>query len=150
MGREQLAVFVITIVMTLFTDLLIGVASGIVLELVINYVNGLSPAKTFSADTEVEQHGSTYVVKIHNACTFSNWISFNKVLSKIPAGHHLIVDVSDATLLDHTFMENIHHFEDEYLADEGAKFELRGVHDMKQNSDDQTSARIRKQPARIA
>lgn len=148
-GKEQLAVFVITIVMTLFTDLLIGVASGIVLELIINYINGLSPSKTFSADTEVEQHGSTYVVKIRNACAFSNWISFHKVLSKIPSGHHLIVDVSEATLLDHTFMENIHHFEDEYLADEGAKFELRGVHDMKQISDDHTSARIRKQAARI-
>ena len=39
-GKEQLAIFLVTIFFTLFEDLLVGIAAGIVLKMIIHLFNG--------------------------------------------------------------------------------------------------------------
>ena len=46
-GREQLAIFVTTIIMVLWTDLLIGVAAGIALKMMFHIADGLPPRSLF-------------------------------------------------------------------------------------------------------
>jgi len=40
-GAKQLVIFLVTIIMTPATDLLVGIAAGIITKLIINLVNGL-------------------------------------------------------------------------------------------------------------
>lgn len=142
-GKEQLLVFVTTIIVILFTDLLIGIFAGIILELVINFINGQKISSIFSAPVEISTVNGNYLIKINGSCTFSNWISFEGKLKSIPDNANVTIDASNASFLDHSFMENIIHLKDEREAD-GGSLELIGTEGMVRNSDDKTSACIRK------
>jgi len=142
-GKEQLLVFVTTILVTLFTDLLLGIFAGIILEMIIDLINGQTIKNLFRAPVQVIENAGSYVIKINGACTFSNWISFENNLSKLPANANITIDASQACLLDHTFMQNIAHIKDERETD-GGHFELVGIDDMKRMSNDHTSACTRK------
>ena len=142
-GLEQLVVFLATIITTLASDLLIGIAVGIVLELVIDLFTGQKLSTLFSAPVHIKEENQIYTVMIDGACTFSNWISFDNKFHTIPAGSNVIIDASKAKFLDHSFMENIHHLEDEWGAD-GGTIELIGIDNMRRMSKDDTSACIRK------
>lgn len=52
-GREQLLIFVVTIIVTLATDLLVGIGAGILTEIIINVVHGKPLSAIFKAPTEV-------------------------------------------------------------------------------------------------
>jgi MFS superfamily sulfate permease-like transporter len=141
-GKDQLIVFVTTIVVTLFTDLLIGIFAGILLELIIDFFNGQKLKNLFRAPVTVQQTDNNYTIAINGSCTFSNWISFEAKLSKIPDNANITIDAKNAKFLDHTFMENILHVQDERIHD-GGTLTLVGTEDMKKLSTDSTSGRIR-------
>ena len=52
-GKEQLLLFVVTLVVVLATDLLIGVAAGIVLKMILHVANGVPLRSFFKAYVEV-------------------------------------------------------------------------------------------------
>lgn len=145
-GKEQFVVFVVTIVVTLMTDLLLGIAAGIVLEFIIDMFLGQKVSTLFAAPVVTMETDGKYIMKINGACSFSNWISFENKIAKIPAGSHVIIDAKDATFLDHTFMENIGHIKDERDAD-GGSLTLVGLESMERMSEDATSACTRRATA---
>ena len=142
-GKEQLLVFVTTIIVILFTDLLVGIFAGIVLELIIDLFYGQKITSLFSAPVTISSDNGNYTIKINGSCTFSNWISFENKLKSVPTDARITIDASNAKFLDHTFMENIIHLKDEREFD-GGSLELRGTEGMFRNSEDKTSACIRR------
>lgn len=142
-GKDQLLVFVTTIIVTLFTDLLIGIFAGIVLEIIIDLYNGQKLKNLFKAPVKIEQKENDYIIHILGACTFSNWISFERKLNSLPGEANIYINAQKASFLDHTFMENILHMQDERIH-EGGKLELIGIEDMKRLSSDCTSGCLRK------
>jgi MFS superfamily sulfate permease-like transporter len=142
-GKDQLLVFVSTILVTLFTDLLIGIFAGILLEIVIALFNGQKLKYLFKAPVNIELKDNDYYVNIEGACTFSNWISFERKLSLLPSNANVYVNAKNANFLDHTFMENILHIQDERIH-EGGSLALIGHEDMKRLSKDCSSGCLRK------
>ena len=65
-------------------------------------------------------------VYVNDAAVFSNYISFKKYLYAIPWGKYILVDFSEARLVDHTVMEHLHHYENDYIS-QGGKFEVIGL-----------------------
>ena len=112
-GSEQLVIFIITIIVTVSTDLLVGVAAGILMKFVFHILNGVSLKNLFKAKYEFSQQGDEYFIKIKESAIFSNLIGFKKALAAIDHSKKITVDFSDAHLLDHSFMEYLHHMEDE-------------------------------------
>jgi len=112
-GSEQLVIFVVTIIVTVSTDLLVGVGAGILMKFVFHILNGVSFKNLFKAKYEFSQQGDEYFIKIKESIIFSNLIGFKKALAAIDHSKKITVDFSDAHLLDHTFMEYLHHMEDE-------------------------------------
>jgi len=112
-GSEQLVIFVVTIIVTVSTDLLVGVGAGILMKFVFHILNGVSFKNLFKAKYEFSQQGDEYFIKIKESIIFSNLIGFKKALAAIDHSKKITVDFSDAHLLDHTFMEYLHHLEDE-------------------------------------
>ncbi|MFZ5552618.1 MAG: SulP family inorganic anion transporter [Bacteroidota bacterium] len=140
-GAGQLFIFVATIFITLFTDLLIGVFTGILLEFLLNIYNGMSLKNAFRPQTKVEQkNNNEYRVSLSGAGTFSNWIAFEKQMNKIPEGKKVTLDISKAKLLDHTFMENIIHIKDEYESESEGTFCIIGTEGMKKLAREHTAA----------
>src|SRR4029077_6582038 len=63
-GPEQLAIFLITIIVTVAEDLLMGVVSGILLKFIIHIANGAPLGSLFKATYTVQESGDTTEVKV--------------------------------------------------------------------------------------
>ncbi len=142
-GRDQLLVFSVTIFITISTDLLLGVGSGIVLELVINLINGAHLKNLFKSHVTVSQNEGTYIVLVKEDLVFSNLLGFKKQFAKIPEAENLRIDFSEATIVDHTCIVTINTLVEEYK-DQGGTITVVGFENHKQLSKDPTSTRIHK------
>jgi MFS superfamily sulfate permease-like transporter len=114
-GSEQLIVFITTIIVTVATDLLVGVGAGILMKLIFHILNGVPLKNLFKANFEMTQRGDDFLMKIKGSAIFSNLLGFKKALAQIKPGSKVVLDLTDAHLLDHSFMEYIHHIEDEQV-----------------------------------
>jgi MFS superfamily sulfate permease-like transporter len=119
-GSEQLTIFLVTIAVTVASDLLMGIGAGILVKFVFHIVNGASFGNLFSARYQLKQTGNQYYMNVQDAAIFSNLIGFKKVLAKFEPQKEVVLDFSQATLVDHTFMEFLEHFEEQYVEKGGA------------------------------
>lgn len=119
-GKEQLAIFLATIFVTLATDLLLGIAAGIFIKILFHLYRGATLKSLFKADYEMSKAGVTTYVNIKGVAVFSNLIGFKKVFTAISPEENVILDFSAAHLIDHSFMAFVHHFEHQYIAHGGA------------------------------
>lgn len=126
-GKEQLLIFVVTIVATLATDLLWGVAAGILVKYLTLWLRGASPKNMFKAQVGMEYPSDNEViVRIQGDALFSNYLLFKKKIDLIPAGKKIIIDFSQAPIIDHTFLERMHHLQHEYERN-GGEIHLIGM-----------------------
>lgn len=139
-GKEQLVIFLITIVVTLGTDLLLGISAGIIVKIIMHLKNGLAWRHMFKPHFTVTKEEDVYVVHVFHAAVFSNYILLKKSLDALPKGKHLTLDFANANLVDHTVMENLHQYQHDYEY-EGGTFELRGMEHLKKVSDHALSSR---------
>lgn len=141
-GAEQLLIFLVTIIVTLATDLLVGIAVGIITKTIIHLINGLPLRSIFKPLVEVRHHQyeDFYEVYVNDAAVFSNYLSFKKYLDAIPRQKHIVVDFSEARLVDHTVMEHLHHYQNDYIS-LGGKFEMKGLEKHKPVSSHPLAAR---------
>ena len=118
-GKEQLAIFLITIVFTLVEDLLVGIAAGVVLKMILHLINGTPLSSFFKAPTQVSFNNNQYLIEIDKAAIFSNYLGIKRKLEEIPAGFQVTIDLKNTKLVDHSVMENLHQFEHEYTENGG-------------------------------
>lgn len=119
-GREQLFMFVATIIGVLATDLLIGVAIGIGVKFVIHMLRGVRLNNLFKIHFVIEPiNGDSWVVEIVGAAIFSNFLKLKDALNQLEKSKTIIFQLNNAYLIDHTVMEFLHHFQHEYEAQGG-------------------------------
>lgn len=118
-GKEQLAIFLITIFFTLYEDLLIGIGAGIVLQILINIVDWDLLKTLFKAPTQVSFTDDEYLVEIDKSAVFSNYLGVKSKLEAIPPGFKVTIDLKNTIMIDHSVMENLHRFEHDYVANGG-------------------------------
>ncbi len=121
-GMDQIAVFIVTIIFTLATDLLIGIAAGIVLKLILHLSRGVSLGSLFNSKMTVHEH----TVKVQGAAVFSNFIKVKNQLLKFPYTANVVLDVRECTLVDHSVIETLHHLKDDFET-EGGHLVIMGI-----------------------
>ena len=144
-GREQLLIFVVTLVAVLATDLLIGIGIGIFLKLTIHLMNGLPLRSIFKPYLEVTEQGpNSVVINARGSAVFSNFIPFRRQIEQLglEGNNDVVVDFSQASLVDHSVMEKMHELEDEFHR-AGRKLEVRGLEGHRQFSGHPLAARKR-------
>lgn len=119
-GPEQLVIFLVTIAITVAEDLLLGIAAGIITKLIFHMLNGAPLNSLFRAKYEVSENSGTYLVKVKGSAIFSNFLGYKKLWNTFKAGSFVTFDFSEAKLVDHSFMENLHHFEDDFHSKGGS------------------------------
>jgi MFS superfamily sulfate permease-like transporter len=139
-GKEQLAIFLVTIVFTLVEDLLLGIAAGILFEIILNLINGTSLKTLLKAPVIVSSNGNDYLVEIEQAAVFSNFLTIKKKLEEIPPGFNLTIDLKNTKLVDHSVMENLHRFQHDYK-EQGGQVSIIGLDNHKPVSDHHLAAR---------
>ena len=149
-GKDQFIVFVSTIVVTLATDLLIGVGTGILLELIINVINGASLKYIFKRNIFVHHLGElNYKIDFKHHAIFSNVPKLKNALVQIPLGSNIIIDFSGASIVDHTILHIVHRLKDE-LEHEGTKLTIQGMDEHISFSQTLTSTRTKKKSKQLA
>lgn len=142
-GIEQLVVFVVTIVVTLCTDLLIGVSSGIVLKVLIHLLNGAPLRSLWRPDIEMA-HNETdriAVLKVRSAVIFANWLGVKNAITKsMEERDEVVLDLSATKLVDYSTMEKLHQMEHEF-AESGKKLTVTGLDNHKAMSAHPLAAR---------
>lgn len=144
-GKEQFAIFVTTLLAVLATDLLIGIAIGIILKMVIHVANGVPLKSLFKPYLDVQEvDDNTSLILAHQSAVFSNWIPFRRQIEQIGLVQHrnLIVDVSDTRLVDHSVMEKLAEMKRDF-DQAGLTFEVRGLSSLQPFTDDAHAARKR-------
>ncbi len=120
-GKDQLLIFLTTIICVIATDLLVGVAIGIVVNFGIHLTRGVKLKNLFTMRYKIEQirndsgdSGDSIVVRVEEAAIFSNLMAFKKALSNLESGQTIVFELSESYLLDHTMMEFFHDFQHDY------------------------------------
>ncbi len=125
-GLDQIFVFITTIIVTLASDLLIGIGAGIFLKLCIHLFNGAPLKNLFSAKTRIE--GNRIIVR--GSAVFSNYIGIKKNIDTFKLSEKVVFDVTECKLVDHTVIENLYHIKDDFES-EGGGFLIEGIDEFK-------------------
>ncbi|MDP3010155.1 MAG: SulP family inorganic anion transporter [Methylococcales bacterium] len=125
-GKEQFFMFTVTVIGVIATDLLVGVAIGILVKLTIHLIRGVNFSNLFKIHFSVEQKADTIFIEISGAAVFSNFMALKDALAKLENGKTIVFQLNDTYLLDHTVMEFFHDFQHAYEA-QGGKCEFLGM-----------------------
>jgi MFS superfamily sulfate permease-like transporter len=163
-GTGQLVIFTLTVLVTVTTDLLMGIAAGIFLELLLNlwYVglwhtlrNGSEFARPSFAVrflslfrnpvSQRESDESTYHLYLDGPLVCFNLFHVIRELGQLPHGTQAVyVHLSSRVpLVDHTTGESLHRFLEEFSGrDQSPRLVIEGWDHMRPLSKHETSTRI--------
>lgn len=143
-GKEQFLIFTATVVVTLATDLLVGVGTGILLEIIINLTNGISVKNLFKSDiTATHYNENNITLHVNGGLVFSNILGFKKTIAALPEGKNVTIDVSKAKIVDHTSILTLNSTVEDYK-DAGGTMKIEGFDFHRQLGHAATSTRILK------
>jgi MFS superfamily sulfate permease-like transporter len=118
-GTDQMAIFLTTILLTLFQDLLIGISAGILLKIIFHVLNGAPLKSLFSVVASVSFNQKDYLLEVEEVAAFTNFLGIKSRLQAIPPGMNVTIDFSKSVFVDHSVLENIDSFCKEYRIKSG-------------------------------
>jgi MFS superfamily sulfate permease-like transporter len=107
-GPEQLLIFTVTMLVTLMTDLLIGVAAGLVLKVLLHLYSGAPIGRFFSTVVDEVREGDAMRLTVHDAAIFTNYLGLKRRLLALPDDvRTVIIDFDQAWVVDHTVLAKV-------------------------------------------
>ena len=131
-GIEQLIFFVATMVLTLYTNLLIGLLGGLVLAMVTHMLLAKVSIPQFfkmvykSGSNLVPKPDGSYDLNIKGIANFLGILKVDKLVAQIPSGADVNIDLSETRLVGMTYMDYLV----DYLIvqkDTGGKVIIKGL-----------------------
>ncbi len=109
LGPDQFAVFTTTFVVTLATDLLLGVGAGLLLKAILHGVRGVRPADLRAECLEIARDGEVLDVRVRGAAVFLNLLGLERAIAEARDGEvrRVRLDVSQARVVDHTVLHRM-------------------------------------------
>ncbi|MBX9790433.1 MAG: hypothetical protein K2Y37_16055 [Pirellulales bacterium] len=160
-GKEQFAIFAVTVLVTVSTDLLVGIGVGVAMKYGFCLWNHLADAvvrphnprglAALLADplrnpvTHRQYRDGIYDLYLHRPVVCFNLFHLIREMDRIPADAtavrlHVTDDVS---LVDHTSCENLFHYLEHFNSHDGKpNLELRGFERLRRLSSDDTCTRL--------
>lgn len=131
-GTEQLVFFIATMILTLYTNLLIGLLGGLLLALVTHMLLARESIPQFfkmvykSRTKLIELPDGSFDLKIRGIANFLGIIRVDKLVAQIPSGANVNIDLSETRLVGMTYMDYLV----QYLKtqrDSGGKANITGL-----------------------
>ncbi len=140
-GKTEFAFMLVTALIVLLTDLLIGVATGMVLAFIVAMTYGRTkPGNLFKPRVQPLVHNGSASVRFAGALGFHNFLGIRSKLDNLPKGKRVALDFSDAHYIDHTVMDRLETFKREYTQD-GGEVEFTGMDHLSSDGHDPLSPR---------
>lgn len=108
LGWKQFIPFICTISIILLTDLLIGVAIGLLIA--VYFIVRNNSKEEFTITKKHMLGIDHYTIQLHSNVTFLNKVNLKKTLDIIPNYSKLVIDSSNSTFIDHDILEIISEF----------------------------------------
>lgn len=115
-GAEQLIFFVCTMVLTLYTNLLIGLLGGLLLAMVSHMLLARMPVMLFfkmvfnSGSNLVKNSDGSYHLRIKGIANFLGILKIDQLVTQIPSGADVNIDLSETRLVGMTYMDYLVDF----------------------------------------
>ncbi len=115
-GPEQLVFFLATMVLTLYTNLLVGLLGGLLLTMVSHMLlAGVAVPQFFrmiykSGSEVLALPDGSYNLNIKGIANFLGIIQVNKLVAQIPSGADVTIDLSNTRLVGMTYMDYLVDF----------------------------------------
>ena len=115
-GPEQLVFFLATMVLTLYTNLLVGLLGGLLLTMVSHMLlAGVAVPQFFrmiykSGSEVLALPDGSYNLNIKGIANFLGIIQVNKLVAHIPSGANVTIDLSNTRLVGMTYMDYLVDF----------------------------------------
>ena len=110
-GTEQLIFFVGTMILTLYTNLLIGLLGGLLLALVTHMLLAKLPVAEFfrmvykSRTKLLKRSDGTFDLKVRGIANFLGILKVDRLVAQIPSGADVNIDLSETRLVGITYMD---------------------------------------------
>jgi len=124
-GKDQIAIFITTIIITLISDLLLGIAAGVIIKMLFHVMRGVKLKWLFRSRAEVKSN----TVIVHDAAVFSNFIPVKKKILSFEYTQTVTIDFRNCYFVDHTVIEMLYHIRDDFAA-EGGELKILGVDEL--------------------
>jgi MFS superfamily sulfate permease-like transporter len=124
LGLKQFIPFVLTIIIILLTDLLVGVITGLLLSIYYiiknNFKEEYKIQKTKKHETEI------YLIKLNSNVSFLNKVKLKEALDKIPPYSVLTIDGEECNFIDYDILEIISEYSNK-AHDRHIELHLNGI-----------------------
>jgi MFS superfamily sulfate permease-like transporter len=124
LGWKQFIPFLLTIIVILATDLLIGVSIGLLISIYFivrnNFKAEYKITKTKQHETEV------FLIKLNSNVTFLNKVNLRKALDQVPEYSILTVDGSECNFIDYDILEIVSEYANK-AHDRHIELKLKGI-----------------------
>jgi MFS superfamily sulfate permease-like transporter len=147
-GPEQLVIFLTTLLVTLATDLLVGVGAGLAVEVLLHWKNGASAGQLLKASLQetVPIGEETIRLSVGGAAVFTNFLGLRKKLDELrPNARCVALDFSQTRLVDHTTLLRLQDLQGEW-AREGRELLVLGLEHHVALSDHPLAVRVNRTP----
>ncbi|MCB9263374.1 MAG: SulP family inorganic anion transporter [Flavobacteriales bacterium] len=112
-GKTEFVVFVVTIFMVLFTDLLIGVACGLALSILFVLLKKVPLNNLFKAHYSTKNSQNGVEIMASDNLTFCNYLSLKKEIVK-HLDKNLIINIKNCHYVDASVNHHLHGLEKEF------------------------------------
>ena len=126
-GKYQFIPFIITVVAVVFTDLLEGVAIGLVVSVFFILRANLKLAYFFKKEEYHE--GEVITIKLAQEVSFLNKAAIKQTLNHLPGKSKLVIDATDTFYIDHDVVQLIKDFLNIGSKDKNIQVSLVGFKD---------------------
>ena len=126
-GKYQVIPFIVTVVAVVFTDLLEGVAIGLVVSIFFILRANLKLAYFFKK--EEYKDGEVITIKLAQEVSFLNKAAIKQTLNHLPENSKVTIDATDTFYIDHDVVQLIRDFLTIGSKDKGVQVMLQGFKD---------------------
>ena len=123
-GKYQFIPFIATLIGVVFTDLLKGVALGIIISIIFVLKGNLKRAYNFRKEEYVD--GDVIHIDLAQEVSFLNKAAIKSTLGSIPENSKVIINASDTVYIAHDILDLIKEFKTTRAIDENIKVKLKG------------------------
>ena len=129
-GKEQLLIFSITLIVTILTSLITGILVGIIstffIHVFINKGIMLFLRNVLKPNVLMFKEDGKYFVSVDNFSSFLNYTKLKTKLNQIPENEEVIIDFSLCDFVDHSVMENMNNYVETFKR-KGGHLEIIGL-----------------------
>lgn len=123
-GKYQFVPFIATVVGVVFTDLLKGVALGIIISIIFVLRGNLKRAYSFRK--EQYEDGDVIHIDLAQEVSFLNKAAIKATLNELPENSKVIINAHDTVYIAHDILDLIREFKATRAKDEHIKVKLKG------------------------